>query len=741
MTMMPEPWSNDRLDAAFDAVAGAHPTPTDAVAATMDRVRARSTPNSAWRPAFRQMAAVITVVVLVAASALVAGIASERQSDDRAVRLSSLPVIDVETLVDRQRNPGPEELVVRGWLARAPGDVDCTAVVDPHPLVPHCAENLVFLMARPEDPGDAPQPRGPNVVPAMRIDAHVEVDIPLGTPLEVLAVGHLDDRRAATCPAADQAACRTRFVVDRLVRPGSDLDRLPAPWRSRISPGRDPSQVIGSLEGVVGSVTVVSIGVVAEDRLVSIEPIVRDLPTDGFGVWVVRALVAGGPDPAALRTFLLPDVRRLAFVDGIVSEVTASGVVALTGPTPAPSEDRPAQTEILGLPVMSIADAIALRDAGADDRELAVRGWFSPIGPIPCPAPATWPVTPVEPNCPDQWVVLMAEPESLVTVTSDGFDGRSPTGPAIQIDLDDLDRRWQPRLPDLGPAEPVEIFVVGHFDDRRSFACPPAVQDECRDRFVVDRVDWVDGATQPSSVVGADDGRQTSTPAAVQAIVAEETPGDSLLSMAVVDGPTGIGRIEPSLGTGRGGFIDQAWVWVVRVLEGERSVTYLVVDGTNAIFEMDGEGVPIQVGGSPLPTPAPSPGAFATFRFDLVAPEGPVVRMVVSDASRRLIDARSATLDELGRPGPDTALGRLGVDELGPGILLVRWGGVVCDTALELVVEMSAQIHLRLRGVHPPCDAMGIGRGVVLTFADDLDPARVTTEDLRQAVAPLPTTV
>lgn len=394
--------------------------------------------------------------------------------------------------------------------------------------------------------------------------------------------------------------------------------------------------------------------------------------------------------------------------------------------------------EAIGLPVVSVEDAIKIRDGG-DDEEVAVRGWFSPIGPMPCPAPATWPVTPVEPNCPDAWVVLMADPESLVTVGT-GFDGRSPTGPSIQVDLDDLDLRWQPSLPDLGPAEPVEVVVIGHFDDRRSFACPPEVQQACRDRFVVDRVDSANGEALPLSVVGADGG-QTSATAAVEAVVAEETPGDSILSMAVVDGPTGIGRIEPSLGTGRGGFIDEPWMWVVRVLEGDRSVTYLVIDGTDAIFEMDREGVPVPVGGSARPTGAPSPGAFATFRFDLVGSEGPVVPMTVVDASRRLIAARSATPEELGRPGPEAEPGRLAVDELSPGTLLVRWGGGVCDSALKLIVETGVPINLGLRGDHPPCDAMGIGRGVVLSLFGDIRADHVTTEDLQRVVEALPSKV
>ena len=163
-----------------------------------------------------------------------------------------------------------------------------------------------------------------------------------------------------------------------------------------------------------------------------------------------------------------------------------------------------------------------------------------------------------------------------------------------------------PRASDVGPPEPVEIVVVGHFDDRRSSLCPDDVEDACRDRFVVDRVAWVSGTEQPSSlVIGVE--RLDSTEDEIAAVVGGESPGGRVLSTAIVDGATGIGRIEPSLGTGRGGFIDQRAIWVVRVLEDSLTVTYLVVDGTDAIFEMRADGKPVGVGGT-LPTPSEAPG-------------------------------------------------------------------------------------------------------------------------------------
>jgi len=108
-------------------------------------------------------------------------------------------------------------------------------------------------------------------------------------------------------------------------------------------------------------------------------------------------------------------------------------------PTDPPASTRPtastgpsAPAEVLGLPVITVPDALAVRDGGTNDRELAVRGWFSPFAPISCPAPARWPVSPVEPDCPDPWVVLMEQPESLATAQASRFEGRPPTGPSFQ---------------------------------------------------------------------------------------------------------------------------------------------------------------------------------------------------------------------------------------------------------------------------------------------------------------------
>ena len=58
------------------------------------------------------------------------------------------------------------------------------------------------------------------------------------------------------------------------------------------------------------------------------------------------------------------------------------------------------------LPIIQVTDAIAVRDAGVDDRELAVQGWFASMM-ASCPAPNVNPINPLQVGCPDGFVWLM----------------------------------------------------------------------------------------------------------------------------------------------------------------------------------------------------------------------------------------------------------------------------------------------------------------------------------------------
>jgi hypothetical protein len=368
--------------------------------------------------------------------------------------------------------------------------------------------------------------------------------------------------------------------------------------------------------------------------------------------------------------------------------------VAVVGPpsthilTPSKGTSIPSPTftdgrsEVLGVPLMNVTDAITIRDSGVDDREIAVHGWFSPIGPLSCPyTPAT---SPVQPVCPDEFVVLMAEPESLVRREENGYSGHEPAGPSIEIDLDDLDGAWQPRLPDLGPARPIELSAVGHFDDRRSSTCPAEMLTSCRDRFVVDRIDRVDGESQVTSVLDLVEkgvGRPFDEARAVIDIV---RPDVAILSAVHVDGYYGLRRIEPTIADRRGAsLVQEEALWVVRVLDGGTLATYVFVDSTGSIYELTADG-PKQM--APItehtdsPLPPATPEVHSTFSFELAMPGDRPVPIDVLDRTGTLEAAREATSKEMARPSGIPAPGTLAIANLAPDAILVD-GPAPCATA------------------------------------------------------------
>jgi hypothetical protein len=392
---------------------------------------------------------------------------------------------------------------------------------------------------------------------------------------------------------------------------------------------------------------------------------------------------------------------------------------------------------VLDLPIIEVTDAIAVRDAGVDDRELAVLGWFTPAPLISCGVNAAKVfVSPLQLHCPsDELIWLTERPESLIHLSGPSLV-TAPSGPAINPFLDGLDRAWQRPPPQIGDAiadsTPVGVVFLGHFDDRRADLCPEAEQAGCRDRFVVDAVAMVEGVPQPRSVVR--EVRQAgmvqgSSEADIAAIVANEAPQSPILSMVVTDGAEGLVRTEPSLADGQQGLASRPIVWVVRGLESERVVTYIVVDGTDAIYEMTREGDAVQVGGStgdPVVTPEPWPpaGAVVIALPSRAGAGDPPVRAAVVDESGRLI-----SVSEKGTVDPsDAPIGTSGSQfdayaEPGkPGRVHLVWQGGMCDSAITVTVAADIRSISFDSGPQPEnCDSLGVTRELVLDFSGTVD--------------------
>jgi len=594
MSAQQEPWDDARLSAALTAAVANVPTPDGLFEATLDVVRPRAKVRPWWRRPLPVLGLTGAIVAAVTVVAIATWPIVSTPSAGRPVGVTDLARLEVPDLIARQAAPSSEEVVVHGWYGVAPVEVDCEVVVAPHPLVPDCAEWYQFLMAEPDDLQGRTEPAGPYVIPMLRRDAHVEILTDGAATVEVLAIGHLADRRTGTCPATEQADCAARFVIDRLLPFGATPDEVPEPWSSGAAPTHDAQAARAALEALVGPVGIVSIGSVDGAGLQAIEPIlagVDSYATDPW--WVIRAFVDAEP---IARAFILSDTS----LDGtpIVSEITPTAVADVQ-PRPDASPETP-PTTVLGLPVIDVPTAIDRRDASDNAWELAVRGWFAPTYPIPCPFTPT--TSPVQPVCPDDQILLMAQPETLSTrgtnaagTRTTGF--RAPEGPALQIDLDDIDRSWSPKLDDLAPPEPVEIVALGHFADDRSALCSPETVGLCRDRFVVDRVAWADGREVPPSHV-VDTTAAVSSVDDVLASVRAATGDLPVLAVTLIQGPD-IRRAEPAHANHLD-LIARDGIWVVRVLIDGVSHRFLVIDGSDAVYRVDGTDV-THVAGTPPP--------------------------------------------------------------------------------------------------------------------------------------------
>ena len=191
------------------------------------------------------------------------------------------------------------------------------------------------------------------------------------------------------------------------------------------------------------------------------------------------------------------DRRGVPILVGAILLAAVAAALFLTNlmraPDKAPSASFPAEAN--GLDVITVADAIAILAADNSD-DIAVSGWFQVPAPLGCPMPLQ-PTTLLDADCSIDATWLMAEPESLIHVRSDGWDMTGPTGPAVNVVFDGANRSWEPISPQRGDSVPIPVAFIGHFDDARAVGCRPENHQLCLDRLVVTVVAWADGVDFP----------------------------------------------------------------------------------------------------------------------------------------------------------------------------------------------------------------------------------------------------
>ena len=416
------------------------------------------------------------------------------------------------------------------------------------------------------------------------------------------------------------------------------------------------------------------------------------------------------------------------------------------GSTPRATEvGRPSATDgpnqVFGLDIVSVTDAMAIRDGGADAREIAVRGWYSPVPPafvFSCPIILER-VAPVQFGCGDTLLAITQDPQQRAR--ADGSGVNAPVGPAISPSFEQVDRgplidaSTNPRACGRNTDCPrgsgsVPIVAIGHFDDRRAGFCKAAVRAQCRDRFVVDRLDKVDDRPVPTSVFDPVNGNHVWRTADVEALV-EGDPEARLLSIAVVSGKENTLSIEPSL-MSRSIWTGAGAVWIVRQLVDGDVVTVVIVDRTDRVFAIHDDGTLSLVSGS-MPAsqddPWPPPDAIV-LPFDRGS--GLSLVAVVVDLTGHLVAAqRIPRIDPgpIGRPALDR---QLRVDRLGDQRIRVTWTGGLCDDRLTLRVrgdEASMPDGLFLDGVQgSPCRAALRVWTIELDFDQPVKPSQFATQ-------------
>lgn len=591
--MTPDAWDDGRLGAAFAAMSTKAQAPTDLPTQTMAAVRAASVEADRRSPPWARLLPLAAGLATVAASLAIVVVLTDGLSPVGPTgsatpsatawtgaggppRVADLPRLTVQDLLARiDAGPTADEVIVHGWLGRSSAAVDCEFVAEPHPLMPYCEELGLFLMQEEAHPdGGGPGLQGPTVpfiIPMLRFDAQIDTNPLPGQVVEVLAVGHLLDHRWPSCPPGTAQECRGRFVIDRVVPADHEIAEIPERWLRDADPRAVPTDVVSTIESVVGDVEVVSIGVLPSESITSIEP-EAGLLGMRYGtdlLWVVRALTTG-PSASEAATYLLPAAPLRGRTADAVFLAGAAGLQRIVGPGDVRSPES-LPSSVLGLDIIDVEAALAVRDRPGDDTEIAVSGWYWRDPTIQCAAP-TSAVPLLDPACPDDHDRLVIAPDAALV------DG-STLQPVVGAWMRD-------GLP--GPWWSAPVVLVGHFDDRRASACVSRLRrvwdrrEACADVFWVDSIwsesiqgiaEWTlkapDGDAPPPARTDRGDFEPWAQRLAGDAVV---------LAVGLVD-RRALATIEPAFVQP---LLDDAWAWHLTVLDlaTRRVRTYVVPEAT-----------------------------------------------------------------------------------------------------------------------------------------------------------------
>ena len=187
----------------------------------------------------------------------------------------------------------------------------------------------------------------------------------------------------------------------------------------------------------------------------------------------------------------------------VLSQLRVPSLGPPPSPTPVPTESpatsptaSPDSTGYLGFTVATLLQARAADEVG--DAQVLVFGWWTDMRPnTACGTPSP---SPLLIACGDGQFGLTEDEEPIGTWDDEAF---VPTDSAALTPL------LSPELPTPGlgrsliglldengdPHPPVSVTVVGRFDSPLADACPAALRQACRDRFVIDEIIWAEAET------------------------------------------------------------------------------------------------------------------------------------------------------------------------------------------------------------------------------------------------------
>jgi hypothetical protein len=454
-------------------------------------------------------------------------------------------------------------------------------------------------------------------------------------------------------------------------------------------------------------------------------------PPDLASASIERVRASAGPRVGWLRFRVLPALVAALAVAVIATVITVGRPSVEPGLTAQPSS-----AVVQGaLPILSVSEAIAVRDVEETDREIAVRGYFSPA-PLTMRCVASGFVeNPVRLECPESFQWLLDTPEPLNAITSVLPAGRIGFQPMLPfLDIDALARAAD-RAAASGSL--VEVVFIGHFHDWRGHPnlCATGNEADC-DGFVVDGIESAAGMKMPASVVvdlepwaGMPRVDAAWTAADVRAVLADAIPDFRAMSLVALPGHR-IRQLQPSLGTGGLGIIDRDVVWVVTGLEGGDGVvpvrrTFLLVDGTAEAYVASPES---EVGFATFPLvlrPAGGP-----FILDLADRDNRHVAVEIYDESGLLVSA--APMAPGAWASEDPAPRDISVTQVAgrPNEIRIGWIGGACDGTWWFTIAPDARsISVDKRPSPTPgesfCILVGILRGVTLTFSEPVSAADI----------------